>query len=245
MKITDEMLSAAAPKARDLLLDSLPADMPNHDASPEFHKKMETLHRKYKCIRLLKQTARVLQKTAAILLILLGIASAGVLTVAAVQGKALDLIIHIYKEYIVYESPSYPGREVMYEELYPIKLGWLPYHMDIAFENLLKDGTDHSIALRNADQIPNMGYANGAKYKGAKGELQRRLIRPGDDFIVAFTTEGAQHETFVFGEFTADVYIKDDLTTIRWFDQNIFYELYGDFGTETLKKVAENIIFYK
>lgn len=239
MKITDKMLSAAAPKARDLLLDSLPADMPNHDASPEFQKKMETLHRKYKCIRLLKQTARALRKTAAILLILLGIASAGVLTVAAVQGKALDLIIHIYKEYIVYESPSYPGREVMYEELYPIKLGWLPYDMDIAFENLLKDGTDHSITLRENGQRPN------TIKRGVQGELQRRLIRPGDDFMVAFTTEGAQHETFVFGEFTADVYIKDGLTTIRWFDQNIYYELYGNFGTETLKKVAENIIFYK
>lgn len=245
MKITDEMLSAAAPKARDLLLDSLPSDIPSQDVSAEFQQKMEKLHRKYTCIRLLKQTACVLRKTAAILLILLGITSAGILTAAAVQGKALDLMIYIYEEYIVYESPSYPGREVVYDELYPITLGWLPSNMSIAFENVLKDGTDHSITLRDADQIPNMGYANGAKYKGSKGELQRRLIRPGDDFMVAFTTEGAQHETFVFGEFTADVYIKEGLTTIRWFDQNIYYELYGDFGTETLKKVAENIIFYK
>ena len=239
MKITDEMLSAAAPKARDLLLDSLPSDIPSQDVSAEFQQKMEKLHRKYTCIRLLKQTARVLRKTAAILLILLGITSAGILTVAAVQGKALDLMIYIYEEYIVYKSPSYPGREVVYDELYPITLGWLPYNMSIAFENVLKDGTDHSIALRENGQRPD------TIKKGTQGELQRRLIRPGDDFMVAFTTEGVQHETFTFGEFTADVYIKDNMTTIRWFDQNIYYELYGNFGTDTLKKIAENIIFDK
>ena len=245
MKISDEMLSAAAPQARDLLLDSLPSDIPTHDFSTEFQREIKKLHRKYKCIRLLKQTARVLRKTAAILLILLGITSAGVLTAAAVQGKTLELVIYIYEEYIVYESPSYPGREVAYDALYPIKLGWLPSNMGIAFENLLKAGTDHSIVLRESHQIFNNKYKNGAKYKGAKGELQRQLIRPGDDFLLAFTTDGAQHETFTFGEFTAEVYIKDNMTTIRWFDQNIYYELYGDFGTDTLKKIAENIIFYK
>ena len=245
MKITDEMLSAAAPRARDLLLDSLPADPPSHDDSPEFQKKMEKLHRVYRWKRRGKTALRCLRKTAAVVFIVLGVASAGVLTVAAVQGKVLDLVVYIYEEYIVYKSPSYPGREVVYDELYPIALGWVPPNMGIAFENLLKDGTDHSIALRDRSQIPNKGYANGAIYSGSKGELQRRLIRPGDDFMVAFTIEGAQHETFVFGEFTAEVYVKDDLTTIRWFDQNIYYELYGDFGTEALKKVAENIIFYK
>lgn len=244
MKISDEMLSAAAAQARELLMADLPSDIPSHDFSPEFQQEIEKLHRKYKRTRILKQTSRVLCKTAAMLLILLGIASASVLTIAAVQGKALDLVIHIYEEYIVYESPSYPGHEVAYDELYPITLGWLPPDIGIAFENLLKDGTDHSITLREKSQIPNRGYAYG-KYKGAKGELQRRLIRPGDDFLVAFNIDGAQHETFVFGEFTAEVYIKNNMTTIRWFDQNIYYELYGDFGTDALKKVAENIIFCK
>jgi len=188
VKITDEMLFAAAPKVRDLLLDSLPSDIPSQDVSAEFQQKMEKLHRKYTCIRLLKQTARVLRKTAAILLILLGITSAGILTAAAVQGKALDLMIYIYEEYIVYESPSYPGREVVYEELYPIKLGWLPYHMDIAFENLLKAGVDRDTAYRvlhlNEFMDSSMRYGAELAAKQIADSIRQKSARPSESALL-------------------------------------------------------------
>lgn len=247
MKITDEMLSAAAPLARDLLLDSLPPDdqIPAHTFSPEFEEKIQKLRRRYRWKQRGKRALVYLRKTVAVVLMVLGLSFAGLLTAAAAQGKFLDLFIHVYENYIVYESLSYPGRELEYTELYPVELGYLPGDMEISFTTLIKDGTQRRIDIRPKIAIWD-GSVNGPGiYDGPICGLQQQLIRPGDNFMVAFTTEDTVHETFEFQGFTAEIYTKDDLSTIRWFDNNIYYELYGNFGLEELKKIAENIIFQK
>lgn len=247
MKITDEMLSAAAPKARELLLDSLPPEeaLPEVQVSARFQTRMERLHRRWKLTRAAKTAARYLGRTAAVLLLLLGTASAGILTAAAVQGKALDLVRHIYDTYIVVESPSYPGRQLKYSALYPVELGYLPEDMDIAFSSLIQNNTRYSVALRPESVIRDGSYKGPQIYRGALCELRQQLILPDESFYLAYTTEGTEAETFTFQDYTAEIHTKGDMTTMRWFDENIYYELYGNIGVSELKKIAENLIFYK
>lgn len=233
MKITDEMLSAAAPKARDLLLDSLPADPPSHDASPEFRKKMEKLHRAYRWKRRGKTALRCLRKTAVVVFIVLGVASAGVLTVAAVQGSFMDLIVHIYETYITYEVKPTASQDYEYKELYDIHLEYLPSDMNVAFK--LQTASDYQITIRReARRLEDVRFV----------QVYQRIITPGERFFTAFEIGDAQPIDFAFSGFNAQIYEKEDQTYIRWFDHNIYYELIGDIGTEELKKIAENIIFY-
>lgn len=247
MKITDEMLSAAAPLARDLLLDSLPPDdqIPAHTFSPEFEEKIQKLRRRYRWKQRGKRALVYLRKTVAVVLMVLGLSFAGLLTAAAAQGKFLDLFIHVYENYIVYESLSYPGRELEYTELYPVELGYIPDRMGRIHSYVSKEGDYFSIDLRPLDVIKEGSYRGPGVYQGELVELQQQLIRPGDNFMVAFTTEDAVHETFEFQGFTAEIYTKDGMTTLRWFDSNIYYELYGNIAVDELKKIAENIIFQK
>ena len=91
MEITEEMLYKYAPKAEKLWLNSLPPDdqIPEHQFSRRFERKMKKLIRDQRRSPSMRQFMRIARQTAAVILIVVSLSFSCLMTVEAYRTRIL------------------------------------------------------------------------------------------------------------------------------------------------------------
>ncbi len=98
MEITEEMLYKYAPKAEKLWLDSLPPDdqIPEHQFSRRFERKMKKLIRDQRRSPSMRQFMRIARQTAAAILIVVSLSFSCLMTVEAYRAKFIEIVTEVF-----------------------------------------------------------------------------------------------------------------------------------------------------
>lgn len=223
MKITDEYLYQHAAVARDIWLSTLLPDdeIPEHQFSKRFERKMNLLIKEQKRSPKLNKALRYLKRTVAVAMIALVITFSGFMTVEAYRTKVIEIVVQVFNELTNYRFVS----NISEIELPNIVFQYVPDEM----EN--KD-TRHS---------PRHSYFFFEDNAGRFFELSQRVISSdGDSTIIVDTENSASQKLYINGIETV-VNTKNSESTLLWSKSNILYQMHGNIELDELIKIAEQI----
>lgn len=226
MKITDEMLYASASEARDLWLSSaFPDDIPEHQFSHRFNRKMKRLINEQRRSPRLNHVIHMVRRTAAILLVVATVSFSCMMTVEAYREKFIEIVTHVFHELTDYRfSAELPGSQIE-TELGMISLGFIPNGMDRADE--YGDESFYSVSYETED--------------GMYFDLTCSLITENQDAHKIVDTENAVTQEYSINGEEATIISKDENNTILWTHRNILFQLYGNLPLDIEKQIAESV----
>ena len=226
MKITDEMLYASASEARDLWLSSaFPDDIPEHQFSHRFNRKMKRLINEQRRSPRLNHVIHMVRRTAAILLVVATVSFSCMMTVEAYREKFIEIVTHVFHELTDYRfSAELPDSQIE-TELGMISLGFIPNGMDRADE--YGDESFYSVSYETED--------------GMYFDLTCTLITENQDAHKIVDTENAITQEYSINGEEAKIISKDENNTILWIHRNILFQLYGNLPLDIEKQIAESV----
>ena len=227
MKITDEMLYASAPKARDFWLSSaFSDDIPKHHFSHRFNRTMKRLIKEQRRSPRLNHVIHMMRRTAAILLVVATISFSCVMTVDAYREKFIEIVTHVFHELTDYHfSKESTSSTPIKTDLGVISLGFMPDGMDRTDE--YGDGTFYSVSYETEE--------------GIYFDLTCTLITENQDAHKIVDTENAVVQEYSINGEEATIISKGENNTILWTHRNILFQLYGNLPLDIEKQIAENV----
>ena len=226
MKITDEMLYASAPKARDFWLSSaFLDDIPEHHFSHRFNRTMKRLMKEQCRSPRLNHVIHMMRRIAAILLVVATISFSCLMTVEAYREKFIEIVTHVFHELTDYRfSTEIPGSQIE-TELGMILLGFIPHGMDQTDE--YGDESFYSVSYETE--------------AGMYFDLTCTLITENQDAHKIVDTENAVVQEYSINGEEAAIISKGENNTILWTHRNILFQLYGNLPLDIEKQIAESI----
>lgn len=223
MNITDAMLYEHAAEARDIWLDTLPADeeIPQHHFSNRFERKMKKLLKEQRHSLRTGQVLRYIRRTVAVAMVMLVVVLSGLMTVKAYREKVIEIIVQVFNDLTDYRFSSNQTED----DLPAITFGYIP------------DGMTES----NTESYDGYYYVLYEDLDGNFFEFTQSVILPDDDYQKILDTEGATTEYFYIAGEEAVANSKNGDSTVIWSRQNALYHLFGNISLEDLKEIALQI----
>lgn len=125
MEITEEMLYKYAPAAEKLWLGSLPPDdqIPEHQFSQRFERKMKKLIRYQRRSPSMRQFMRIARQTAVVILVVVSLSFSCLMTVEAYRAKFIEVVTEVFYDLTHFTFFSSWSGDIGLGE---IKFGYLP-----------------------------------------------------------------------------------------------------------------------
>ena len=125
MEITEEMLYKYAPAAEKLWLGSLPPDdqIPEHQFSQRFERKMKKLIRYQRHSPSMRQFMRIARQTAVVILVVVSLSFSCLMTVEAYRAKFIEVVTEVFYDLTHFTFFSSWSGDIGLGE---IKFGYLP-----------------------------------------------------------------------------------------------------------------------
>ncbi len=219
MKITDEMLRQAAPKACDLWLATLPDDLPEHIFSARFEQKMEKLLRHLYRYRRMRS---LLIAAVAAALLTMTVGATVLPPIRAFRSGVVDVLSQLLPkstDQIYTTDADHEGATRR-----PV-LGWLPEGMVETKRSEQPEYTHLNFNMSNENFIT---------------VFVQRIFNNSSP-STSIDTEDAHTETIFINGNPALISIKEETTIIEWCIDNYICSVIGTIPTEEVLKVAENI----
>ncbi len=227
MRITDEMLYQYAAEARDLWIRTLPsgADIPEHNFSKRFQRKMKRLIREQRRPPQVTRALRGLRRAAAIILIAGVISFSSSMTVAAHREKMIETIVRVFHDLTDYRFVSHGASTETPVDLPEITFQYIPSGMELVEDTSTER---YRYILYEAQD-------------GRFFELTQTLLLETGEYQKILDTEDAVTEHFYIGGSEAVCNTKNGSTTVFWTKDNVLYTIFGTIDSAELKQVAEKI----
>lgn len=234
MKLTDEMLYENAAMARDLWLSSFPsskAEVPGHEFSHEFERRMDRLSKKLRRPPRISTIAQHTWRAAVVILVLLGVTFVGVMTVQANRTKIIDVVTRVLgnSTHFLYYADRTDGEALLEKAV----LNYLPEDMKLAEEE--NYDTSYYMSYKGTD---NQWMMLDAMLIDEDSDIDEE-----SDYEMVIDTEGAEEEQFSIPVGNATLFHRDQWTIIVWNYKSATYTLQGSFSAEEGKKIVENITY--
>ena len=219
--IDDEQLAQAAAELANAIYESTPtSEVPAHQFSKRFEKKMARLIQKTK-----HPTRYRFLRTAACFILILTIGFVSVITVNAEAREFIEgWVKEQYKSFSRYFFPNdaEPNEPVKYQ------LGWLPDGCEFVTSFEI-DGGETYIYTDEQETLIHFTYISETYNTQA--------------FV---SSDGYVNESVLVSGYPGDLYLANnpnDTSTIVWIntEKNVLYIVSGDFNAEELIKIAESI----
>lgn len=229
MKITDEMLFDHAAEARNIWLDTFPADenLPATTFSKSFERKMRKLIKQQRRTPRANQILRYMKHTAAAILLIAIFTFGGFMTVEAYREKVIEIVIQVFEEFTYYQFSSKDSEQADTDqtELPEIQFGYIPEGMQETENRTTATG---SLRITYEDNQNHFFY------------LSVRQSTNGEYGTILDTEDSDYWEGTING---CEAYFntKNGCSSIMWIDENIVYDLYGYMEIGELKTVAQNM----
>lgn len=225
-KITDAMLLEHAAKARDIWLNTLPADedIPEIATSKAFERGMRKLIKRQRRPPGMARPPRRIKRAAATALIAAVLFLAMMMTVEASRTKVIEVVVHVFHELTDYRFSSDIAKtgETALPEL---SFGYVP------------EGMEEVEDRRDVDDSRYILYESG----GSFFELTQQAVYAGGSYELIVDTENSTCEVFTLDGGEAYANTKGSDSSILWTRENITYFLYGNIDLQELKAIAEKI----
>ena len=165
MEITEEMLYKYAPAAEKLWLGSLPPDdqIPEHQFSQRFERKMKKLIRYQRHSPSMRQFMRIARQTAVVILVVVSLSFSCLMTVEAYRAKFIEVVTEVFYDLTHFTFFSSWSGDIGLGE---IKFGYLP---DGMVECNTNGTSKNTITPYTKD-----GYGAGDIYKKLYERLQNK-----------------------------------------------------------------------
>lgn len=229
MTVTDEMLFASAERARDLWLSTLPdeSELPPFRCSKRFERKMGRLIREQRRSKRANQILYFARQTVAAVLAVAVLTFGGMMTVEAYREKVIEVVKQVFTEFTQYYfSSDAPGDEMI--ELPEMTLEYVPEGMKKVDDHVSSQNLRYMLY-----ENENGGFFEVTQWPIVAEHAYSRKMDTEDSVITMGTINGYEA---MFNE-------KKGHTTIIWTIENIIYEVFGNLGTDEIKRIAEEIKF--
>lgn len=226
MKITEEMLYKHAGRAEELWLSTFPSDdeLPEHKFSKGFERKMKKLLRVQRRSPSLNRFISITKRVAVIALAVLTVSFSCLMCVEAYREKFLKVITEVFEDLSLFSfSSSWRANP----ELGEVEYGYLP-------EGVSEIGREYAPEIHN--QIIYF-----EDLRGRSLEISQNIMVSGNTSTFIVDTENAEVSTINFNGYDATLIIKGIHTTLLWEDDVSVIMVSGDFPSDEILKVANEI----
>lgn len=226
MKITDDMLYHHAEAAREKWLsEALPPQIPEHEFSGKFDRKMRKLIREQRHSAQFNRHIKLLQRIAAVFLLICTVSFGCVMAVDAYRAKIIETVVRVFNELTDYRFSKSDGDSGGIAYAFPPTFAYIPDGMSKAEENA-------------GEQLYTVTYEG---EDDSFFDLSCTIFTDETQTEKILDTEDVQSTEFnLHGEATT-LLTKNGATTIFWTHDDVLYHLYGTVSADELRKVAENI----
>lgn len=226
MKITDEMLYQSAPKAEQLWLDTLPSreELPEHQFSKGFERKMKKLIRNQQRAPWLNKFISVSKRVAIVALAILTVSFSCLMCVEAYREKFIEVITEIFEELTRYSFSSSHTEKMEWGE---ITFDYLPDGMFEVDRTHNSETLDQSIYFE--DSAERWFY------------VSQEIMVKGKQSTMILDTEDADVSTTDLNGYKATLIVKGEHTTLMWEDDVSVMLISGDFPSDEIIKIASGI----
>ena len=219
----DELLDRYAPEAGELWLTALPEQVPEHEFSPKFRRKVEKLLRRQRRSPAVNSALRYGRRAAAFALVFLTLSFSCLMTVnAAFRERVIHAVVQVFPDFteFVYTSDSSTVEE--------------PGNLVFTY---LPEGMEEQ--AREQDELGFYVYME--NLEGEFIELDQSLVENGTEMLLGLDTENAKVTYFEVHGVEAMGIEKGLDHTIHWTEGSFVYTLSGTIPLEELKLIAEGI----
>ena len=219
----DGLLDRYAPEAGELWLSALPEQVPEHEFSPKFRRKVEKLLRRQRRSPAVNSALRYGRRAAAFALVFLTLSFSCLMTVnAAFRERVIHAVVQVFPDFteFVYTSDSSTVEE--------------PGNLVFTY---LPEGMEEQ--AREQDELGFYVYME--NLEGAFIELDQSLDENGTEMLLGLDTENAKVTYFEVHGVEAMGIEKGLDHTIHWTEGSFVYTLSGTIPLEELKLIAEGI----
>ena len=219
----DGLLDRYAPEAGELWLSALPEQVPEHEFSPKFRRKVEKLLRRQRRSPAVNAALRYGRRAAAFALVFLTLSFSCLMTVnAAFRERVIQAVVQVFPDFteFVYTSDSSTVEE--------------PGNLVFTY---LPEGMEEQ--AREQDELGFYVYME--NLEGEFIELDQSLVENGTEMLLGLDTENAKVTYFEVHGVEAMGIEKGLDHTIHWTEGSFVYTLSGTIPLEELKLIAEGI----
>ena len=219
----DGLLDRYAPEAGELWLSALPEQVPEHEFSPKFRRKVEKLLRRQRRSPAVNSALRYGRRAAAFALVFLTLSFSCLMTVnAAFRERVIHAVVQVFPDFteFVYTSDSSTVEE--------------PGNLVFTY---LPEGMEEQ--AREQDELGFYVYME--NLEGEFIELDQSLVENGTEMLLGLDTENAKVTYFEVHGVDAVGIEKGLDHTIHWTEGNFVYTLSGTIPMEEVKLIAEGI----
>lgn len=219
----DGLLDRYAPEAGELWLSALPEQVPEHEFSPKFRRKVEKLLRRQRRSPAVNAALRYGRRAAAFALVFLTLSFSCLMTVdAAFRERVIHAVVQVFPDFteFVYTSDSSTVEE--------------PGNLVFTY---LPEGMEEQ--AREQDELGFYVYME--NLEGEFIELDQSLVENGTEMLLGLDTENAKVTYFEVHGVEAMGIEKGLDHTIHWTEGSFVYTLSGTIPLEELKLIAEGI----
>lgn len=219
----DGLLDRYAPEAGELWLSALPEQVPEHEFSPKFRRKVEKLLRRQRRSPAVNSALRYGRRAAAFALVFLTLSFSCLMTVnAAFRERVIHAVVQVFPDFteFVYTSDSSTVEE--------------PGNLVFTY---LPEGMEEQ--AREQDELGFYVYME--NLEGEFIELDQSLVENGTEMLLGLDTENAKVTYFEVHGVEAMGIEKGLDHTIHWTEGSFVYTLSGTIPLEELKLIAEGI----
>ena len=230
MKITDDMLYQAAPKAEKLWLDMLPSDndLPEHQFSKDFERKMKKLIRVQRRSPGLTRFISASKRIAMIALVVLTVSFSCLMCVEAYREKFLSIIIEVFEDFTQFSFSSSWNAD---PELGEIEFDYLPEGMSEVHREYDPQIDSQTIYFEDAE--------------GRRFNISQDMVSGGGQTTMILDTEDAEVTNYDFNGYDATLVVKGEYTMLLCVDDFSCTLLSGDLSSEEIIKIANGVNILK
>ena len=230
MEITEEMLYKYAPAAEKLWLGSLPPDdqIPEHQFSQRFERKMKKLIRYQRHSPSMRQFMRIARQTAVVILVVVSLSFSCLMTVEAYRAKFIEVVTEVFYDLTHFTFFSSWSGDMGLGE---IEFSYLPDGMAEVQRETFEKTQGQAIYFEN-DQ-------------GYQIKISQTLLTDDTNSNLILDSEDADATTIAFGDGDAVLIEKEGTSTLMWEDTPYLMLLTGDFLPEEIVKIANGITISK
>ena len=230
MEITEEMLYKYAPAAEKLWLGSLPPDdqIPEHQFSQRFERKMKKLIRYQRHSPSMRQFMRIARQTAAVILVVVSLSFSCLMTVEAYRAKFIEVVTEVFYDLTHFTFFSSWSGDIGLGE---IEFGYLPDGMVEVQRETFEKTQGQTIYFED-----DHGY---------QIKISQTLLTDDTNSDLILDSEDADATTIAFGDGDAVLIEKEGTSTLMWEDTPYLMLLTGDFLPEEIVKIANGITISK
>lgn len=226
MRITDEMLFESAPKAEQLWLNSFPpeSDIPQHEFSRRFVRKMQKLIRAQKRPESVRRAISRLKRAVVIVAIVCTISFSGLMTVEAYRAKFIEFVSEVFYNLTHFSfTSSWDGNP----ELDELKFGYLPNDMVQSTHIIFPDSNTQIYVFCDAD--------------GNQLQIEQQLVDSSTKYDLIVDTENAEVSSVNLDGIDATLVNKDGSITLIWTDDPYTYFICGAILESEVIRVAKGV----